>query len=258
VPNYGYTPVAGTSSPLNGIWAQEINVTAGGTLNSISIYVSVVGSITVALGLYSNQAGSPDIPLTLLVSASGSPPSGGPAWFTLPMSYVLSAGSYWMAVQASVTNALQGYYDGGQTGANIYYQTGQAWTGGLPSTYPSGNSLSNDLFSFYATVTTGGGTQTLTPTGFANAQGFGNPTLSPGPVTINPSGIPSANAFGTPTSSIGPPVISPAGIASTLLFGIPTLTGGIRIAPGLAPRQGDSLTRTIQKMNAILFGLGGP
>jgi hypothetical protein len=257
VPNYGYVTPGANASPINGIWAQEINVTAGGTLNSISIYLQSSGSPLVALGLYSNQAGSPDIPLTLLASGSGSPPSGVTGWFTVSMSAAVTAGLYWIAVQASVTNTITGYYDGGQAGANIYYNTGQAWTGSLPSTYPAGSTLSNDLFGFYATVTSGGAPQTVTPTGIPSTNAFGNPTLTIG---LGPSGIPSTNAFGSPTvSASGTVTITPSGIPSTNAFGFPAFSGGIlSTSPAQAPRQGDTETRSLRKINSILYNAVGP
>lgn len=242
MPNYGYTPIGANASPLNGIWAQEINVTAAGTLASISIYLQTSSTPTVALGLYSNQAGTPDVPLTLLASGSGSPSSGVTGWFTVSMSYSLSAGLYWIAVQASITNSIQGYYDSGQTGGNIYYQTSQAWTGSLPGTYPSGNTLSNDQFSFYATVS--GNTVNLGSVTLASALGIKPaPTvvgkmpgttlgaafgIKPAPVMVGK--LPSTNlaaSLGITSASIGKFILS--GISMQGHFGMtpaPHLSGG--------------------------------
>ena len=87
-------------------------------------------------------------------------------------------------------------------------------------------------------VPSGGGTQTLSPTGIATAEAFGTAIVSTGSVTLSPTGIATAEAFGTAIVSLGGIILSPTGIPSDETFGTPNLSTSIVITPdGIASEE---------------------
>lgn len=115
-------------------------------------------------------------------------------------------------------------------------------TPGAVNIAPSGIDNTNAFGT--ASISQGGGEQSVTANGFANTsefglpqldlfiepvgiaatQQFGTPTVTPGAVDLQPAGIDSTNAFGSPEVSPGPVDISPSGIDNTQQFGSATLS----------------------------------
>lgn len=105
-----------------------------------------------------------------------------------------------------------------------------------------------DLFLEVAYVA-GSGTQNITANGFANANSFGTPTVTPGSVDIAPNGHANTNAFGTArldqnivangfanTNAFGSSRLdlnlAPTGYGNLNQFGAPTITpGAVNISP---------------------------
>lgn len=77
-------------------------------------------------------------------------------------------------------------------------------------------------------------TVTVSPTGLDATGSVGSPTVSPGPVTVSPTGIASASAVGSPTVSVagGAQTVSPTGVASASAVGSPTVSPGpVTVSP---------------------------
>jgi hypothetical protein len=81
------------------------------------------------------------------------------------------------------------------------------------------------VYMYSIDVTSGGGAQTVLPSGIASAEALGTPGGSTGGVDVAPGGIPSDEAFGTPGGSTGPRDISPDGITSKERFGSAGVNG---------------------------------
>lgn len=76
----------------------------------------------------------------------------------------------------------------------------------------------------------GGGSQTLSPTGYGAAAAFGAPTVTRSN-TVSPTGHAAAAAFGAPTVQPGTATIQMAGHAAQAVFGQPTIGNGLVLAP---------------------------
>lgn len=143
----GQTRVLPLDDYANGglLLAQQTSLRERGTLESLSFYVtSAVGKLR--LGLYdaSGPGGRPG--RKLAESAELTPVVG---WNKAPVARVaLSPGSYWLAYLPS-SNDLHFRRGGEQTGLNVWYPYA---FGPLPETFSEFPTVSNDHWSFYATL----------------------------------------------------------------------------------------------------------
>lgn len=150
------TPMGGTTITLgetsvlnvpygglgNQLVAQQVTLSQGSTIQSLSYYVSTTGG-QLRLGIYSNSGGAPG---ALLAETAAFTPVAG--WNTQPVltQTALPAGIYWLAFLPQ-SNTLAGRLT--VAGSGRYY----AYTfGAMPAAFSSSNTADTFRFSMYATL----------------------------------------------------------------------------------------------------------
>lgn len=147
---------------------------------------------------------------------------------------VVNDGTNWASWSNSFTEA----YDNSKTGIAWKIQASAGAVGSTTATIGSGAHAAI-MFALKDAAGGGGGAQSITPDGLANAPAYGASTLTPGAVTIAPGGLGNATGFGAAaiTSLV---TLIPAGLGNTPAAGTPTLApGAITLQPaGLANTPG--------------------
>ena len=149
-PTGGTTITLGETSVLsipygglgNQLVAQQVTLSQGATIQSLSYYVSTTGG-QLRLGIYSNSGGAPG---ALLAETAAFTPVAG--WNTQPVltQTALPAGTYWLAFLPQ-SNTLAGRLT--VSGSGRYY----AYTfGAMPAAFSSSNTADTFHFSMYATL----------------------------------------------------------------------------------------------------------
>lgn len=125
--------------------AQSATLTQGGTLQSVSFYVTTPGG-NLRLGVY-NAHGPTNGPGGLLASTAMITPASG--WNTVPVTtpVAIAAGNYWLAYETS-SPVLQNPMD--NAGAARWARRA---FGALPTPFPSSTTKASLHWSIYATVT---------------------------------------------------------------------------------------------------------
>ena len=126
----------------NQLVAQQVTLSQGSTIQSLSYYVSTTGG-QLRLGIYSNSGGAPG---ALLAETAAFTPVAG--WNTQPVltQTALPAGIYWLAFLPQ-SNTLAGRLT--VAGSGRYY--GYTF-GAMPAAFSSSNTADTFRFSMYATL----------------------------------------------------------------------------------------------------------
>lgn len=159
-PTFGVDPESPGASYGNGFGKTtytEAVLSEDGDLTQLSVYIdwNFSGSGTFNTAIYSDSSGAN----SKLATATAISKSNGVAWEDTPISYSATAGTFWLAESDGSGSAnYRWYYDTGVSGDSDSDTTYTI----LPSTASLSGTLTNYLWSIYATYTASGGTYSLT------------------------------------------------------------------------------------------------
>jgi hypothetical protein len=175
-----------SSGVLEAVQAQSAYPFSMGSV-SVNVYQIVSGTAQLDVAFYSDAGG---LPGTLLAQGVGGPQAAVLGWNTFAMpALTYSAGTYWLAFQASNPNV---YFTTDLNATPSVNITQTNVFGSFPATWTNNVGLNNLLWSDYAQICSD--LSSPTPTSTATVQ---SPTSSPSPT-------PSATLSATPTGTASP------------------------------------------------------
>jgi hypothetical protein len=155
---FGYTGTGNNTGGCAGtcLSGSKFTTTAGGTIGSMSVYYSNPNSgDQYAYAVYSDSAGAPGS--YIASSGVGTFGSGGPGWYTLPITATLAPSTtYWLVFNASGGPGINFYTGVGASDSNnTSYAFHSGPDNGFPATWPGGTGFTGLNGSVYATYTSG-------------------------------------------------------------------------------------------------------